>query len=528
MQYIDLNYVLGKGSSGEPGYDTPESILQQMDYLDIDRAVVFSAEARDWSGINGNHMLLDSLRPYMERLKPAFIITPRDYYEKGTMEYYQSMAANGTVRMFRIVPGKTRTALYECEFVLEALANFPITVQIDSRELKLEDYRTLAELANKFPAINFLLGQKIWCNMESVFNLMKRCKNVLLDTSWLHVRNTIETAVELFGFERLLFATGHKNQYGASIAALNHAELSPEAREAIAHGNAERLMGLAPLAEKLSSPPEILKSKPLWQKFASGESLNNLDIIDAHVHQAPPAALGYLQFSGDVANSVPEMVKSMDKFGIAHSIVMGSRALGGNNLAGNREFAQQARLCRDRIHGYFVFNPRQSSDFTEEILEDFFADGFFAGFKTLSGYWKVQHNDQRYKLMWEFAEKHRLPILIHTWNDVEPLREVAAAYPHAKLIIAHCGGGDSGRMGAISLAEDFSNVYLEICGTFTASLPLAEAIEKLGNTRFIFGTDAALHDIAYEMGAFLSLPLPDETLLPIMNKNFRNICNITL
>ena len=157
MQYIDLNYVLGKGSSGEPGYDTPESILQQMDYLDIDRAVVFSAEARDWSGINGNHMLLDSLRPYMERLKPAFIITPRDYYEKGTMEYYQSMAANGTVRMFRIVPGKTRTALYECEFVLEALANFPITVQIDSRAGRLPDF---GRIGKQVPCYQFSVGAK--------------------------------------------------------------------------------------------------------------------------------------------------------------------------------------------------------------------------------------------------------------------------------------------------------------------------------------------------------------------------------
>ncbi len=528
MQYFDLNYILGRGSSGEFGYDSVEDILQHMDYLNIDRALVFSAEARDWSGINGNRNLLKSLEPFADRLLPSFVITPRDYYEKGTLEYYNKLAAAGTVKAFRIIPGKAVSNLYECEFVLEALAGSSITVQIDSRELKVEDYRTLAQLANKFPTINFVLGQKIWCNMDSALNLMKRCKNVLLDTSWLHVRNTIELVIEHFGFERLLFATGHKNQYGASIAALNHAEISPEIREAIAHGNAERLLGLKALDKKLSNPPEILKSKPLWQKFANGEKLAELSIVDAHVHQAPPAALGYLLAENDVEKSIPEMVRTMDKFAISHSMVMGSHALGSKNLVGSMELAEQAGQYRDRIHGYMVFNPHQHNDFSEEILEKCFADGFFVGFKTLSGYWRVAHSDPRYKVMLEFADKHSLPILLHTWNDLATLWDVVPHYKNIKFIVAHCGGGDSGRIDAVKLAQEFSNVYLETCGTFTASLPLADAIGTLGSHRFIFGTDAALHDIAYEMGAFLSIPLPDEVLKPILTDSFRNICNITL
>ena len=242
MQYFDLNYVLGTGSNGEIGYNSPEEILKQMDYLDIDRALVFSAEARDFSGIYGNRKLLDQLKPFADRLFPAFVITSRDYYENGTVEYYRELAKAGTVKAFRIIPGKTRSPIYECEFILEKLAEFSPVIQLDSRELSLQDYQTLAKFAKQFPTIRFVIGQKVWCNLDSILNLMNRCSNVYMDTSWMHVQRTVNLIIDRFGADRLLFATGHKTQYGAAIAALNHAEIPAEIKEQIAHKNAENLL----------------------------------------------------------------------------------------------------------------------------------------------------------------------------------------------------------------------------------------------------------------------------------------------
>ena len=525
MQYFDLNYMLGRGTLALGDYDTPDAILSQMDYLGIDRALVWSSEARDWSAVNGNRELLATLEPYRERLFPCFVITPRDYYEKGTVEFYRAQCASGRVRAFRICPKGGRSPIRECEFVLKELAEYSPLVQIDTRELDVRDYAELEKLALCLPSVSFVLGQKVWCDMDVVFNLMKRCSNVLLDTSWLHVRGSIEMAIEHFGVERLLFATGHRSQYGAAIGALAHAPLTAGEREAIAHGNAEKRLGLAPLTSSLlGKEPEILKEKPLWRAFSRGEGLKGIDVVEAHTHQGGPAMNGYILPDSDLSEALPGMLRAMDRFGISHSIVIGSRALSGECLRGNRELAEQARPYRSRLHGYWVFNPWQCGSVTEDMLESAFADGFFVGFKTLNAYWKVKHDDPRFEPMWRFAEKRGLPVLMHTWNDVAPLWDVVPKYSHVKFIVAHSGGGDGGRKEALALAGEYSNVYLETCGTFVATIPLAEGVKALGPHRFLFGTDAALHDIAYELSAFLSMPLPDEQLRPILCNTFRTLC----
>lgn len=525
MKYFDLNYQLGRGTLNNGDYDTVEAILEQMDYLGIDRSLVWSAEARDWSAVNGNRELLEIIEPFSKRLFPCFVITPRDYYEKGTVDFYQQQCASGRVRAFRISPVSGRSPVRECEFVLQKLAEYKPLVLIDTRELNLTDYADLELLARSLPTVKFVLNQKIWCDLDVVFNLMKRCENILLDTSWLHVRNTIESAIGLFGADRLLFATGHKNQYGAAIGALAHAEISDADREKIAHGNAEALLDLMPSDIEITTP-EILQRKPLWCSFARGEMPTDIKIIDAHTHQGGPALNGYLLPDSDAEAALPEMIRVMDKFNIAQSIVIGSRALCGNCLKGNRELAEQTLPYRDRLHGYWVFNPHQCADISEEVLAEEFADGFFAGFKIFSGYWKIQHDDKRFKTMWEFAEKRSLPVLLHTWNDIEPLENVVPRYKHVKFILAHSGGGNSGRLEAVKLALKYKNVFLDSCGTFCATLPLADAVKTLGADRFIFGSDAAYHNTAYELAALLSMPLEDDLLRPILCKTIRDLVNI--
>ena len=520
MIYFDLNYRLGGGTRHNADYFTAEDVLRQMDYLDIDRALVWSSDARDWNAVTGNRELLQKIAQYRERLFPCFVITPRDYYEKGTIDFYRSMMAAGEVRALRICPKSDRSPIYECRHVLRELQEFRPIVQIDTRELDVSDYATLETMANSLPDVRFVLGQKVWCDLEAVFNLMKSCGNVYLDTSWLHVRGTYEMVAEHFGVSRLLFATGHKAQNGAAICALAHANLNDDEKEAIAHKNAERLLDIAPLDRKLA-PQLSLDEKPLWRALSMGGRLEGVEVIDAHVHQAEPAS-SYVMPASDVNAAIPNIVKTMDKFGIARSIMMGNRALYADCLDGNREAHEQAKPYRERICGYWVFNPWQVADISDDVLDEEFVDGYYVGFKILPSYWGLRHDDAKFTRLWEYADKHCLPILIHTWNDCEPLRNVVPKYPDAIFVIAHCGG-TWGRSEAVAIAREFPNVYLETCGTFCEESPLCDAIKDLGAERFVFGTDAAYHNIAYEMGAFLSMPLPDETLKPILGENLKNI-----
>ena len=99
-------------------------------------------------------------------------------------------------------------------------------------------------------------------------------------------------------------------------------------------------------------------------------------------------------------------------------------------------------------------------------------------------------------------------------------------YKHVKFILAHSGGGNSGRLEAVKLALKYKNVFLDSCGTYCSTLPLADAVKTLGAERFIFGSDAAYHNTAYELAALLSMPLEDDLLRPILCKTIRDLVNI--
>ncbi len=519
--YLALNGVIGKGAYGTPDFPTPETLIEHLDYLGIDRSVVYSLEARDWSPRNGNAELLESIAPYKERLIPSFVITPPDYYEHGTMEFLREKAASGEVRVFRLCPSISRFALYEIERVLAELAEFKPLVTIDVGEIA--DFRDLRYLAELFPQVNFAICQVMWGSFNHVLDVMWRCRNIFLETSWLHMFDAIEMVRENFGVRRMLFGIGHKSQYGAAIGALAHAAISPEEREMIAHGNLEWLLGLKAVGHSLAVEPPLLAEKPLWNSFHNGGKVEGVRFYDAHVHLCGPFAGGWVMREADSAKSLAKIIGHMEKHGCEKLIMMHNRALMSDPVRGNLEFEELVKAHPGKIAGYFVYNPFYADEMPETVLDEFFSRGFYAGFKLLPGYWKIEMGDARYNPVWEYAEKHHLPILIHTWGDAAALKEIAPRYPNAKFILAHSGGSNYGRTEAVEIAEAAPNAYFEFCGTFCSTMSWAPLIEKFGVGRFVFGSDTGGHNQAYELGAFLSLPLPDRELIPALGENMEKI-----
>ena len=103
------------------------------------------------------------------------------------------------------------------------------------------------------------------------------------------------------------------------------------------------------------------------------------------------------------------------------------------------------------------------------------------------------------------------------WRGGASAAGIPEKYPHAKFLLGHSGGNDEGRLLAYELAERSDNVFFEFCGTFVATIPWQEGIERFGNHRFVFGSDTAHHSEAYELAGLLSLPVPDEVLKPILS-----------
>lgn len=531
LMLFDINGNIGRGAYEKPVFPDAQSLVRHLDYLDIDRSLVWHISARDLSPLPGNKQLLKEIEEsgLQERLIPQFIITPACFFEYGILDFLRENLRSGQVRALRIIPNMSRFPVREIERLLNELAQFEPALFISCRDFNSElDIRDIETLAGKFPAVSFVLTEKMWPGFHSILDLMWRRPNVYIDTSWLHMRDTLELLSENFGADRVLFGTGFKTHYGAAIAALAQANLSNEQRELIAHGNIERLLKLKPLQKKLAQPPTLIQKKPLWNVFRQGKPLENVEIIDAHGH-TPPHTRGWIIRQQDPVKGIEALLARMKQLGISRLILTPEAALFGENLSGNRNAEKDLIKYKDKLSGYLVFNPLFSEEMVPEI-DSFFKKGFYVGFKLLASYWKTPLTDPAYQPVWEYANAHKRPVLLHTWDDnynsPAMLSGIVKQYPNALFLLGHSGGGARGRLEAEQLAREHPNVYLEFCGSFTTPRPFEDSLKLVGKKRVVFGSDTACHDEAWELGRYLSLPLPDEDLIPGLGKNMRNILNM--
>lgn len=531
LSYFDINGRFGSGAYEKAEYPTARDLLAQMDYLGIDRALVWHILARDLAPVAGNRILSETILASEEarrRLVPAQVVTPSNAYEYGAVAHIRAMAGRHSSAALRIFPKTSRFNIAALDRLFKELRDMEPVVFWDMKDDNgYTDTLGLRTLAEAFPGFKFVLTELMWMQFNDAVDLMQRCSSVHIDISWLHMRGAIELLTEQFGPERILFGTGFKSHYGAAIAALNHAEISDEARALIAGGNAQRLLKLGPLERPAARPPDILREKPIWQQFRAGLAVKNREIIDIHTHTVP-FTRGWIIRDIELKDYVPNLIRQMARLGVSRAVMIPEQALFGDTPVGNREVEQILAPYSNRLSGYLVYNPLYGDALLTE-LDNFFARGFFIGFKILPAYWRRPLSDAGYRPVWEYANRHCRPILIHAWDDrwnsPAMLESIAPAYPDATFILGHSGGGTRGRAEAVDLCRKNPNVLLEFCGSFTTPVDWLDTFAKAGMDRVAFGSDTGGHNQAWELGRLLSIPLPDDVLAPVLADNFRRLVN---
>ncbi|MBQ6352347.1 MAG: hypothetical protein IJJ28_03660, partial [Lentisphaeria bacterium] len=294
MNFFATPVMIGRGAFAMPDFPTPESLIGHLDALGIDRALVYSADALQYSPARENPELLKTIAPYAERLKPAFVITPSNVFEHGVLRWLKDQAARGN-RSYVVRPTRSCFPLRNIERLLAELQEFRPAVFLEHRGQNLlpTDFPDLAMLADKYPAIFFVICREMWATQVNTIDLMWRCRNVGVDTSFLHMRNGLEFFVREFGAERTFFGIGGASHHGAAIGALAHSMLTGAERELVAHGNLERLLGVAPLQKPLARYADRA-DKPLWNAFRRGEPLRGIRVFDCHTHFADPNPRGWI------------------------------------------------------------------------------------------------------------------------------------------------------------------------------------------------------------------------------------------
>jgi predicted TIM-barrel fold metal-dependent hydrolase len=515
--WFDVNAYFGKACTGAGDFATLRDRLDHMDRLGISRALVWNTESTQNHALSSNQAMLDELSRTpgaAGRIFPALSITNLMVYERDGIASLARQLKVMPCRALRFTNVGRRLTLMQLEPIVRPLRSLKPFIVLKYDQAAGAD---ILEFAATFPEIKLVVTDFMWGSCVGVFELMRRRKNILCDTSWLHSFGAVELVVKHFGADRLIFGTGLKSHSGAAMGALARADLTATQRRQIACGNLDRLTGLG------ATPPVTLSwtVNTLWPRFLKGKPLG-VDVVDAHGHLGPSS--GYVLEDHEEHAQLQAGLKVMNKIGIKTLIVSGMQAIMGAPAEGNALLETVARPCGERVLGYVSFNPIYASELTPKF-DAYFAGPVFKGFKTLCSYWGVKLDDPRFKPMWAYANRHRLPILNHTWgkDDILRLRNVVKRYPQAHFLLGHSGGVDDGRVEAEALACECPNVYLEWCGSFCSTILWEETLRKVALRQVVFGTDAMAHDFNWELARLLSLDLPDKTLAAILGGNMRRI-----
>ena len=537
--YINVNGCYGQGPYARPDFTTLRELLDHMDRLGIGQAVVYHSNARDLHPVYGNSFLMEDIRTLpeaAERVIPALAVNPSMLAGTGEMESVIRILEEKQAGCIALFPVTNRYRMLEIRPVLERIRKFRPLILIDVTEMTSEDMEDLADIAADYPELNFVIRQVMWWQFSRVFNLLGRTKNIAADISWLHTRDSIRILTDQAGPGRLIFGAGYRAHGGASMAALSWSDISQEEKDAVASQNLIDMLPEGPVKDRALAGRRTLQNtigNRFWNSFLDEKALSDVLVIDAHTHIGPFTRSWFLR-DNSLEGQIAQLERDRKRFGIDLFYSQPETALFGQAIEGNRmveDIFKSRRELTEHFRGNLFFNAIYSDLYTEEVLDSFFRGGYFCGFKILPEYLQVDVADPRFIPCFEYADKHRMHILIHTWEGLfgtaMQCAEIAAKYPNAIFILGHSGGGTKGRQQCERIAQDprYANCMFEFCGSFTTDIRWEDSLQKIDYHRVLYGTDTIVHDIAWELGRLLSLDIPEEQIESILGKNMQDLYN---
>jgi hypothetical protein len=286
LKLFSANAYIGYPTSMFPEFQNAGELLKHMDRLGIEKALVWYIAARDSDPLWGNRKLSEDIKNEpgaVGRLIPAFTILPTLLYKESAIDELREMLKRDNVKAIRVFTnsgGSKRFTLQQFDPLIGYIEDFNPVILLDIKEGFSAD--DLINLAEKYSHIKFILTNAMWGHLYTIFDLMRRRDNILLETSWIHVMGTIEYVVKKYGPERIVYGFDYKSHNGASAYALFTSEISEEIKEMIGYRNLEKLLGIENDEFNLSQDFYKQKEK-IWNRL---DNLINkgAEIIDAHGH----------------------------------------------------------------------------------------------------------------------------------------------------------------------------------------------------------------------------------------------------
>ncbi|MFO7611527.1 MAG: amidohydrolase family protein [Clostridia bacterium] len=241
-------------------------------------------------------------------------------------------------------------------------------------------------------------------------------------------------------------------------------------------------------------------------------------IIDCHCH------LGrYFNFSVP-GHSSGDMIRAMDNIGVSTACISAHMTLTSDIEIGNAEMFGAVSLFPGRFVGFFTFNPHYPG-LMESMMPEYFKNKSVRGIKIHQGTHLTNLMNPNYRACYSFANKYRLPVMIHTWDGetIESIHELSSEYPGAVFIMGHFGAVPANMKKAAGVIKSRNNVF----GDTTLSMMMERNVEWLteiaGADKVLYGTDMPFIDPRACMGRILGAYISGADKERILGMNISGI-----
>ena len=214
----------------------------------------------------------------------------------------------------------------------------------------------------------------------------------------------------------------------------------------------------------------------------------------------------------------------------ARTIVFGGKAKLSGMWVDDRHIADYVSKHPDTLIGFLSIDPTQPG--WEDELHEGHEDLGLRGIKLLPMYAGFSPDDERLEPIWQYAAKHRLPVLLHTGTTFisharldftlpRLLDVVAVRHPDVKIVLAHLGHPYEGE--CVVTIRKHPNLFADISALhyrpfqFYHSLML---IQEYGVwDKVLFGTDYPFTTVNATLDGLRSMNrMLDGTALPRLDE----------
>jgi uncharacterized protein len=278
-------------------------------------------------------------------------------------------------------------------------------------------------------------------------------------------------------------------------------------------------------------------------------------MIDVHIHAVPPRLPGVGSLNPVLDRGADEVAgalrREMQEAGVTAALAMGSASGPDDDPLGVNATLAVGRLIPG-LHAIGVANPLRSDPEHMRRVEKVVGAGQVKALKAYLGYLPFPPDHPGYRVYYELAERHNLPVFFHTGDTYSPyakvrfahpllVDDVAVDHPKVRFVIAHVG--NPWMIDAAEVVYKNMNVWTDLSGLVLGSpedfrdeeqqeglLDLMTNLQRAFRyaerpNRFLYGSDWPLTPQA-SYRAFIARTLPEPYHPLIFEDNARILFRI--